>query len=370
MGTSQVSIVGCRNYNTIMVEKAVRKSVDLIGGINRFIKPGDRVLIKPNILSARKPEDAVCTHPEMVRAVIRLARRAGAYVTVGDSPGGFLKNMSEVYNVSGIGRIAREEKVNIVKFTFSRTVSGFPISVRVLDADKIISVPKFKTHEITGITAAVKNMFGAVVGLYKTKCHADAPTEKSLAKVLAQVYALTRPTLSILDAVVSMEGEGPSAGVPRHTGFVMASADGVAIDSLLSVLIGLRPHHFAVTRECRRMGLGETAVENIDVLGDTFSNFMIRNFKHARGRAFLRLLPGPVTNMIASQLRFWPEIDPELCKKCNMCKSSCPVHAISVKGGLYEVNRSMCIRCMCCREICPYKAIGVRKSWLAKLLWE
>jgi len=370
MTRSTVSIVKCDSYNQEATEKAVRRAVDLLGGIRKFIRHDERVLIKPNILSARRPEEAVCTHPEIVRAVIRLVKTTGATITVGDSPGGFLKNIEEVYRVSGISRIAKEEKVNLVKFAFSRKIDGFPISVRALEADKIISVPKFKTHEITGITGAVKNMYGTIVGLFKTQCHADAPTEKSLAKIIAKVYSLTKPVLSIVDGVVSMEGEGPSAGDPRKTNFLMAGDDGVAIDSTLATMIGSKPLDFATTRECSNMRLGETQIPNIDITGDKFSDFVMKDFKLARGRLLLRFLPTPVTNLIASQLKFWPEIDNEVCKKCNMCKSSCPVHTISIKKGKYLVNRKHCIRCMCCREVCPYKAIHVKKNWLASILWE
>jgi uncharacterized protein (DUF362 family) len=217
-GKSKISIVRCEKYDPQELNAAIKKAVGAIGGIRAFVNRNDRVLIKPNILSGRKPEEAVCTHPEVVRAVIKMVKETGAVITVGDSPGGFLKNIEEVYEVSGIAKIAKEEKVNLVKFTFSRTVDGFPISIRALDADKIISIPKFKTHEITGITAGIKNMYGTVVGLNKTKCHADAPTEKKLAKIIARVYAVSKPHLSIVDAVVSMEGEGPSAGDPRNTG--------------------------------------------------------------------------------------------------------------------------------------------------------
>lgn len=370
MEKSKVSIIRCENYNSYLVEKAVSRAVNLIGGISRFVRPGERVLIKPNILSARLPEEAVCTHPEVVRSVIRLVKKAGGSVTVGDSPGGFIKDIQKVYEISGMSKIAREENVNLVKFTFTRTVDGFPLSVRVLEADKVISVSKFKTHEITGITAAIKNMYGAVVGLFKTQCHAKAPTEKDLAKIIAKVFSLTRPDLNILDAVWSMEGEGPSAGEPRKTSFLMASSDAVAIDSLVSMLIGCKPLDFGVTKESKSMGLGETDPGKIDILGDNFSDFLIYRFKMARGRKIVRYLPSGVTNFVASFLKFWPEIDNELCKRCNLCRLSCPMHAISVENNIHTVDRHKCIRCMCCHEVCPYKAIHIRKSWLARKIWE
>lgn len=367
---TKVSIIKCDSYEQQAVFKAVKRAVGCLGGIEKFIKRSDRVLIKPNVLSARTPDEAVCTHPEVLRAVIRIVKETGANITVGDSPGGFLKNIEEVYEISGVGKVAREEKINLVKFTFSKTIDGFPISARVLDADKIISVPKFKTHEITGITGGVKNMYGAIVGLHKTKCHADAPTENQLARIIAKVYSLVTPDLTILDGIVSMEGEGPSAGDPRKTDFIMAGDDAVAVDSVLSVLIGSKPLDYAVNRECRKLSLGETSMDNIEITGDDVSGLMIKNFKHAKGRMFLKYIPDVFASMVASQLHFWPEIDNELCKHCNMCKLSCPKKAINIVRGKYVVDRASCIRCMCCREVCPYKAIHIKKSWLARVLWE
>jgi ferredoxin len=240
----------------------------------------------------------------------------------------------------------------------------------VLDADKIISVSKFKTHEITGITAAIKNMYGSVVGLYKTQCHATAPNEKEFAKIIAEIFAITRPVLNICDAVWCMEGEGPSAGKPRKTAFLMASSDGVAVDSVLATLIGCKPADFAVIRECKKMELGESSIENIEILGANLEEFIISKFKMAKGMTILKHLPLFITKYLASKLRFWPEIDNEVCKKCNLCKLSCPVRAISVNNAVYSIDKRKCVRCMCCHEVCPYKAIGVRKSWLAHKMWE
>lgn len=370
MSKEKISIVRCSSYESPEVYNSVDRAVNLLGGISKFVGNRERVLIKPNILSARKPDEAVCTHPEVLRAVIKIVKRTGASVSVGDSPGGFLKNVEEVYDVSGVTKVAKEEKVDLVKFTFSRTIDGLPISTRVLDADKVISIPKFKTHEITGITGGVKNMYGAIVGLHKTKIHSEAPREEELAKIVAKVYGITKPTLTIIDGVVSMEGEGPSQGDPRRTNFIIAGQDCVAIDSLLAVLINTKPNDYAVIRECKKKGYGESNLNDVEIAGDKYSEFIIKNFKHAKGRKLLKLLPGVLANLFASQLKFWPEIEDSLCRKCNMCKSSCPVSAIDIKNGKYAIDRYKCISCMCCRELCPYKAIGIKKNWLSKMLWE
>src|SRR3989338_794235 len=142
---SKVAIVRCESYETQRVFDAVKRAVGIVGGIEKFVKPGIKVLLKPNLLSARPPEDAVDTHPEVVRAVLRLVKAAGGAPIIGDSPGGFGKNVDEVFEISGMKRLASEEGVQLVKFRSSKFVDGIPISRYALDSDCFISIPKFKT---------------------------------------------------------------------------------------------------------------------------------------------------------------------------------------------------------------------------------
>jgi len=143
---SKVAIVRCEDYDPDLVYIAVKRSVDYIGGMASFVKPGAKVLIKPNILSARPPEEAVDTHPEVVRALIRIVKDVGGTVIVGDSPGGFPKNVDHIYEVSGMRQVCQDEGVELVKFTTSKFVEGVPICRYVYDVGCFISVPKFKTH--------------------------------------------------------------------------------------------------------------------------------------------------------------------------------------------------------------------------------
>ena len=229
---AKVSVARCDDYNPKRVFNAVKKAVDLSGGMESFVKPGMRVLLKPNLLSARVPEDAVDTHPEVVRSVVRLVRQAGGRVRIGDSPGGYGKNIDLIFEKSGMKKMAHEEGVELVKFTSSRFVDGIPISRQVLDSDRVISIPKLKTHSITVLTAAVKNTYGCVTGLYKAECHSRFPREEEFAKVIAKVHSITKPALSIVDGIVGMEGDGPAAGRAKKLGVILAGPDdAVAVDS-------------------------------------------------------------------------------------------------------------------------------------------
>ena len=365
---ARVSLIYCMDYERSRVFDAVRKAVDLVGGIGKFVSPNMKVLIKPNLLSARTPEEAVCTHPEVVRAVVRLVKETGAVALVGDSPGGYGANIDDIFEKSGVGPAAREEGAELVRFASSKFVEGVPIARHVFDCDRVISIPKFKTHSVTVLTAAIKNTYGMVTGLYKAERHAYAPREEDFAKVIAGVYSLTRPHLTILDGIVGMEGDGPSAGKPRSLKLVMAGEDAVAIDSCAARIVGLDPLDIAVTKEAYRMKLGEADMSKIEVVGDDINGFIVADFRLPQTTA-LKILPKALVNTVAGLARFKPYINFNVCKKCNLCKVACPVSAITIEKNECFIDYHKCVRCMCCHEVCPYKAIYIKRTVLAKIIW-
>ncbi|MDD3905881.1 MAG: DUF362 domain-containing protein [Candidatus Omnitrophica bacterium] len=366
---AKVAIVGCDNYDTGKVFDAVKRAVDLSGGMEAFVERGTKVLIKPNLISERPPEDAVDTHPEVVRAVIRLVKAAGGIPLVGDSPGGYGANIEKILEISGIGAAAREEGVEVVRFTAARFVDGIPFTRYIFDCASIISVPKLKTHGVTTLTAAIKNMYGTVAGLYKAECHSRAPKEEDFAKVIAKVYSIAKPDLTILDGIVAMEGDGPSAGVPRQMGVVMAGSDGVAIDTCAALLIGVAPLDILVTKESAALGLGEADPARIEITGDGMERFVAEDFKLPQTTIALRLLPHSVARSVAGLIKFKPYIDDKICARCNLCKSTCPVSAITITPGACRIDYKKCIKCLCCQEVCPYKAISIKRNILTKLVW-
>ena len=365
---TKVALVKCPDYDTEKVFASVKRAVDLLGGIEAFVKPGTKVLVKPNLLSARLPEDAVDTHPEVVRAVVRLVKSAGAVPFVGDSPGGYGANIDEIFDKSGMRKMAQEENIELVKFTKSRSVDGIPFTRYIFDCDVIISVPKLKTHVLTVLTCAIKNMYGTVSGLYKTECHSKAPKEEEFAKVIANVYSIARPQLTILDGITAMEGDGPSGGKPRNLNLIMAGADGVAIDACASRIIGLDPFDVMVTREAYGMGLGEADIGKIEMAGDDMNDFIVRDFKLPQ-TAIFKLIPKGLVNAVAGLIKFKPSIDINICAKCNLCKITCPVNAIEIEKNSCRIDYKKCVRCLCCHEVCPYKAISIKRNILAKLVW-
>lgn len=365
---SKVSLVKCTDYDREKVFEAVKRSLDTLGGMGQFVKADSRVLIKPNLLSARCPEDGVDTHPEVVRAVVKLVKGMGGRPVIGDSPGGYMKNIDEVYKKSGMKAMADEEGVEMVKFSASRFIDGIPISRYVFDCDTFISVPKFKTHCITVLTAAIKNTYGVIVGLYKAECHSKAPKEEDFAKVVAKVHSIAKPHLTVVDGIVAMEGDGPSSGVLRNMNLIASGTDSVAIDACLAVTMGLSPCDIRVTKEASLMGLGEADLSRIEITGDSLDTFIVPDFKMPQTIP-LKFLPKSVANTVAAIINFKPYIDELTCARCNLCKVTCPVHAIDITKEKCVIDYKKCVRCMCCHEVCPYKAIGIKRNILTKLIW-
>ncbi|MBC7189818.1 DUF362 domain-containing protein, partial [Candidatus Aerophobetes bacterium] len=221
---SKICLLKCENYDEEKVEEVVRESIRLLGGIRSFICPGDRVLLKVNLLSAHPPERAVTTHPALVKAVVRVVKDAGAKPFIGDSCGVAYRKEDAmmVWEKTGIARVAREEKVEIVNFQKAKKVKnprGKPpflyIAKEAMEADAVFSLPKLKTHTLTLFTGAIKNMYGTVPGFWKKDLHARFPRPRDFAKVVVDLFSLVFPKLSIMDGILGMEGKGPSAGSPR-----------------------------------------------------------------------------------------------------------------------------------------------------------
>ena len=364
----KVSLARCPDYNSEAVFAAVKKAVDLVGGIDYYVKRGTKVLVKPNLLSARLPEEAVDTHPEVVRAVVRLVKNAGGTPLVGDAPGGYGANIDEIFDKSGMRKMAAEEGVELVKFGASRFVDGIPFTRYLSECDCVISVPKLKTHCLTVLTAGIKNMYGTVVGLYKVERHSKAPGEKEFAAIVAKIYSIARPHLTVLDGIVAMEGNGPSGGEPRKMELVMAGSDAVAIDAVISAILGLEPFDVLVTKEAHAKKLGEADLTKIELTGDDAEGFAAMDFKLPQTIA-LKLVPNALARGIASLVRFKPCINFNACKKCNLCKTTCPVAAITIGEKECFIDYKKCVSCFCCHEVCPYKAIYIKRNILTKLIW-
>ena len=373
-----VAIVGCASYDRAEVEDAVVRAIELLGGGERFFPAGSNVLLKPNLLSPRPRETCVATDPEVVRAVALAAGKLAGAVSYGDSPGiGSATRVARAAGYSTVMSAGHDEgarAAELVEFTEPTPVPGirFPkveIAREVAEAGVVVNIAKAKTHGQMGMTLALKNLFGCVVGTRKAAWHMRAGHDREhFARMLVEVAAASRARLHVLDAVVGMEGNGPGSGSPRPLGFIMASSDAAALDRVACDILGVPSRAVPVIEAARRLGFGETDSARIDLVGDDPAQFGVRDFKPATHAGLHRVLPLPraAFRLLRKLLTSRPEFDRAKCRECRLCVEACPAKCLRLRAGGPVVDRERCIECFCCQEACPHGAITAKSGWLAR----
>ncbi len=374
MCKSLVAIVACGSYNQSEVNDAVTKGISLLGGIGRFCRSGERILLKPNVLWGTDPERCVVTHPSVFKAVALLLQGHGVILQYGDSPAG-LQTSAQAMQKPGFSRIAAELNMEHSDFDHGRNVAFsegtfckqlFLVNA-VFNSDGLISLPKLKTHGLTRMTGAVKNQFGCIPGLVKGEYHARLTNVYDFSKLLVDINRFIKPRLYVMDAVYAMEGNGPQSGEPKKVGALLFSDDPVALDSVACRLIDLNPEFVPTIVEGVKGGLGVSSMDSIQLVGDPIDDLIDADFKVVRS-APLVLPQNRILRQIRSRFTYRPVIDKKKCIQCLRCLKSCPVDpkALSNKDGL-RFDYQNCIRCFCCQEVCPEKAIFIREPLLKKL---
>ena len=375
MTKSQVSIVKCATYLPGELLLKIKEGLELIGGITNFVKPNSKVLLKPNLLMAIEPERAITTHPEFVRAVIKILKEINCKIYLGDGPsvfGGNIEDVFKVYERTGMRGIAEEEGIELVTFDKRFVRDYFPLANWVKECDYIVNLPKFKTHDYMILTGAVKNLFGLIPGTFKLECHKNFYQPEKFAQVLLDIYQAVKPAISILDGISGIEGNGPAtSGTKREFGLILASSDAVAIDALLAKIINIPLEYIFTNKEAMKREAGNTNLNNIEIRGESLASCLIKDFKlpeTSLKQTIKNRLPGPIVNILKGLLTFYPKIDSDVCQLCEACVKNCPQKIMSNKNGKIEIDYSQCISCFCCREVCPSAAIRIKKSLLARLL--
>jgi uncharacterized protein (DUF362 family)/ferredoxin len=359
-----VACVACSQYRLAELRRAVAEAVALVGGWPTAIRPGARVLLKPNLLSARPPEEAVTTHPEFVRAVICELRTAGVTdLTLGDSPAGD-HAWETLWGATGMSRVADEEGVRLLPFERTRRIEiagagPAPLLAELDDFDAVISLPKLKTHLLTKLTAAVKNSYGLMPGAAKSGFHGQFPSPRKMAFFLAEFFRHARPDFVLMDAVECMVGDGPGNGRPHPLGRIFAGADAVAMDAAVAPAYGYRPDEIPLLVRCAELGLGVADPARIRRTGDGWPG--LAEAALARSRSdFLHRIPEMLFLPMTWLLTCRPCIDPAKCVRCGACRAVCSQGAVEVVDGRYRIAPRRCILCMCCLEACPHHAVELR----------
>lgn len=369
-GTPVVSLVPCGTYDLGAVRQAVTAVLDPLGGIDRFVRPGMQVLLKPNLLLACDLERAVTTHPALVQIVAELVQRAGATAVIGDSPAGSVAHAPAVWQRSGMADVASNTGARIAAFdgvTWKRLGNDdYFIARPVFEADLVINLPKLKTHTFSLYSGAVKNMFGVIPGLRKREVHYRYPGVRDFTRALVDVLELATPGLTIMDGVMGLEGDGPGiGGTPRRYGCLVASVDPVALDTVITQWMGYRPGEVLHIQEAGSRALGVSNPEAVRVIKDG----MGPGFSGVRlpGSRWYFSAPAWAGAPLQRIAQGRPRVVATACTGCGRCAEICPREAITPgRPPVFDLER--CVGCFCCAEVCPQGAVEPKHGLLARLL--
>ncbi|MDO8848788.1 MAG: DUF362 domain-containing protein [Coriobacteriia bacterium] len=370
-----MAVIRCDTYDTPAVQAAVSRGLDLLGGAEAFVRAGERIVLKPNLLVPSGADKAVTTHPAVFSAVARELAAAGARLAWGDSPGfgttagaGKRAGIVEAAEMLGLS-MADFEHGRTLSFPDGRLIKQFTIAEGVASADGLVSLPKLKTHALTRMTGATKNQFGCIPGLLKNEFHSRVPDIEHFSQMLVDLNRLLRPRLAVMDAIVAMEGNGPRNGDPRQVGVLLLSDDMVALDALGCRIMALDRALVDTVVYGERWGLGNAT--DIELLGDelpVLDDYVV-NRSHASTTGG-RMSSSTVKRLITPR----PFIVHDRCTRCGTCVQVCPVDpkAVDWVGGDRSVppahDYERCIRCYCCQEMCPERAIEVKTPLLGRII--
>lgn len=376
MENYDVAVVRCKTYDVEAVKPALEEAVNAVNGLD-FVKSGMKIIIKPNLVSFKKPDAAATTHPALLEALVEMLLARGADVTIGDSPGGphSLPLLNRVYAATGMDRVEklgaklnRNMNEKTVDFPEGKVLKNFTYTEYLDEADAIIDFCKLKSHGMLGMSAAVKNLFGTIPGLKKPEVHYKFQNDAEFADMLVDLNEYFKPRLAICDAVVGMEGNGPTAGTPRQIGAIIASKSTYYADVVGAELIGMNIDGLPTLQAAYERGFAPASSKNLRVYGDICA-LTVDDFKAppVRGLSFMR--KGNVLHFISkAALEHKPTLKKRFCVGCGKCARICPAKAIEMKNKKPHINREKCIRCFCCQEFCPRAAMAAHRPLAAKVL--
>jgi len=351
--------------------------LELLGGLDRFINRQARVFVKINHLSSSAPaEKAINTHPEFLRKMLELLVDQGARITVGDDIAG---GRDDGFLATGIRQICDRlgvRLVNLKETGFVETVIRGAVLEKVfiarpvLEAETWLNLPKLKTHSFTVFTGAVKNLFGLIPLGLRLHLHRRFFRNDIFSQMLVDLFSAVPPRLTVMDAVVGMEGEGPSAGRPKAVGLIVASADAVAVDAVASRVVGYDPAEVFTTAFAEARGLGAGDLGRIEIVGERIQDVEVRDFRPSAAAVnlFRNRLPSVLYARIQEELLLTPAVVLQRCTGCGQCIRICPTGAAQSNGKKAWIVEEKCIHCLCCHESCPGQAIRLKQRPVGRLI--
>jgi len=385
----RVAISSCESYKKDDLKYVISEGLDRLGGIGKYINKNQKICIKPNLLLPAAPGTGITTHPVFIETVIELiANHTGKpeNIIIADSSSPAVpftrSGIEKVYRETGLFDIAGRTGCSLNLSTDYSSISNkkgillkkIEVINTVQDCQVIVNLPKFKTHNLTTITGAVKNMFGVVPGFTKVGYHLRFDEITDFTGMLLDLIMLIKPTINIMDGILGLEGDGPGrSGIPRNTGIVMISDDPIAMDLVMGKIMNVDEEYNPFIKIARGRGIRSAEWENIEITGAVLDEFIIRDFKLPKSAGQERLVENRFisTHMIPwvrSSLNPYPYTDMTKCNNCGTCQEVCPRKAVICTERKIVFDYSNCIRCFCCSEMCPEGAIGIKYSFLGNLI--
>ena len=377
-----IALESCKKYDYDIVREKIKAIFDAFGGIEKYVRPGAKVVLKPNLIARKKPEEAATTHPHILRAVAEICKNAGGNVIVAESPGGVYDKaaLKSIYRYSGIEEAAItagaelnfDTSVTKVQNPEGKYLKTVEILTPIAEADVVIDLAKLKTHGMMVYTGAVKNMFGAIAGVDKAEYHMKMPDYDSFADTMIDIFLSTKVRFCIIDGITGMHKDGPTAGEVIETGILIGSDNAFEADRAAMDIIGADTDRVPMARAAISRGLMSKNVDEIEITGDIdlakaragASGFVV---KYNDSLSRLHFSDGIVGRALEKLMKPKP-VFTKLCRSCGECARHCPVKAITVeKGKRAKADLNKCIRCYCCQELCPFKAVKIKKTPIAVL---
>jgi uncharacterized protein (DUF362 family)/ferredoxin len=386
----KVSIVKCKGYNKENLKDAIKRCVRLIGGFEKFLNPQSKILLKPNLLMSAPPERAITTHPSFIEAVIEnIVDITGKSqnILIADSFGPATpynkKGMEKIYDATGILGIAERTGCRLnysaeyecLSNKKGRILKRIEIIKPVIEADVIINLPKFKTHNLTVISGAIKNMFGIIPGFTKVGYHLRFDDFEKFAGMLLDITTFIKPALNIMDGIWGIEGEGPGrSGTPRNVGLILAGSDSISMDIIMSKIMNIPEALNPFIEVLKKWDARSYITGDIEVAGEKLSDTIIYDFKIPGSTGQKRLITNNFINtyivpLVRNTLNPYLYVDYDKCNLCMTCQTICPQKSIMSVDRKIKFNRRTCIRCFCCSEMCPEGAIGIKYPFIGNLIF-
>lgn len=379
-----VSIDRVKSYDEELIYTVLKERMRLLCPLFEKLF-GKKVMIKPNLVRKMKPEEAATTHPSILVPLIKLLKEQGAEVVIAESPAGVYSEgtLKSIYRVCGIDEAAERGGAILNFDTTSGSLSApkgestkvFNVITPVLQADLMIDLCVLKSHGLTTMSAACKNLFGLIPGVQKIEMHARFTEQIPFCNMILDLDEAVSdhvPMFCICDAIIGMEGNGPTGGTPREIGYILTGINPATVDLAAEHILGM-DGKVEMLQEARRRGFCPQKFEELSIVGDAdlvpMTDFVMPESKTSMLTFALTFGGGRFKRLFEPK----PLIDKKKCIGCGECHRSCPQKTIVMvpkkKGGrVARINDKDCIKCYCCQELCPHGAVKIHKNFILKIV--